>query len=214
MATRRNPDARNRPMPEPPAATYPDLPPMRRNSFLGYFAFFGPGAIIASVTVGSGETVFASRGGAIFGYTLLWCFVFSAVFKAVQVYAGARYMTLTGRHPLESWAQLPGPRGWFVWMLAALTIVWMPFWLGGGLPKMLGDFANFAFGIKSWVQVHTQQHLAGLSEPQLAELARQHLDSTSALSQAQRVELLGDRLVAASFSRSHAGGRRCSSSSA
>ena len=26
---------------------------------------FGPGAIIASVTIGSGETVFASRGGAL-----------------------------------------------------------------------------------------------------------------------------------------------------
>jgi predicted nucleic acid-binding protein len=34
--------------------------------------FFGPGAIIASLTIGGGETLFASRGGAIFGYTLIW----------------------------------------------------------------------------------------------------------------------------------------------
>ena len=39
------------------------------------FKYFGAGAIIASVTIGSGETLFASKGGAIFGYTLLWCFL-------------------------------------------------------------------------------------------------------------------------------------------
>ena len=42
---------------------------------------FGPGAIIASVTIGSGETVFPSRSGAIFGYSLLWCFVLGTVIK-------------------------------------------------------------------------------------------------------------------------------------
>src|SRR3712207_7432601 len=34
--------------------------------------FFGPGAIIASLTIGSGETVFATRVGAVFGYAVLW----------------------------------------------------------------------------------------------------------------------------------------------
>lgn len=48
---------------------------------------FGPGAIIASVTIGSGETLFASRGGAIFGYGgFLWCFVLLLLMKGIQVY--------------------------------------------------------------------------------------------------------------------------------
>ena len=128
-------------------ARYPELTAELKNrSFSGALRIFGPGAIIASVTVGSGETVFASRGGAIFGYTLLWCFVVSAVLKGIQVYSGARFITLTGKHPLESWVELPGPRGWFVWLLALLTVVWMPFWLGGGLPKMLGEFTNWIVG--------------------------------------------------------------------
>ena len=33
-------------------------------------AFFGPGAIVASLTIGSGETVFATRVGAVFGYAM------------------------------------------------------------------------------------------------------------------------------------------------
>jgi hypothetical protein len=108
--------------------------------------FFGPGAVIASVTIGSGETLFASRTGAIFGYTLMWFVVFCAICKGVQVYTAARYMTLTGEHPMESWARLPGPRGWFPAIMAALTLICCPFWLSG-LPLMLGTAMNWVFGM-------------------------------------------------------------------
>ena len=58
---------------------YPEPPPeMDRGGVVTLLKFFGPGAIIASVTIGSGETVFASRGGALFVYALLWCFVAAA----------------------------------------------------------------------------------------------------------------------------------------
>lgn len=30
-----------------------------------------------------------------------------------------------------------------------MTIVWMPFWVGGGLPKMLGEFTNWVVGFPS-----------------------------------------------------------------
>ena len=104
------------------SAQYPELTEdLKNRSFLGMLKIFGPGAIIASVTVGSGETIFASRGGAIFGYSLLWCFVISAVLKGIQVYSGARFITLTGRHPMESWRELPGPKGWFVWFIAVIS---------------------------------------------------------------------------------------------
>ena len=131
-----------------PPAKYPGLSAeLRDRSFLGTLKIFGPGAIIASVTIGNGETIFASRGGAIFGYTLMWCFVLGAAIKFVQVYSGARFITLTGRHPLESWAQLPGLRGWFVPVMTVLTLVCMPLFLGGGLPRILGDFTNSIVGI-------------------------------------------------------------------
>ena len=42
--------------------------------------------------------------------------------------------------------ELPGPRGWFVLFITAMTVVWMPFWVGGGLPKMLGEFTNWVVG--------------------------------------------------------------------
>jgi len=126
---------------------YPPPPEaLRRLRLRSFWLFFGPGAIVACVTIGSGETVFASRGGAIFGYALLWCFVLSALVKAVQVYSATRFMVLTGAHPLESWAKMPGPKNWLVWFMAMVAIAWMPFWLGGGLPRMLGDFMNSLLG--------------------------------------------------------------------
>ncbi|NKB66852.1 MAG: hypothetical protein GKR89_07320 [Candidatus Latescibacteria bacterium] len=108
---------------------------------------FGPGAIIASVTIGSGETVFASRGGALFGYTLLWCFIAGGVMKFVQVYTAARYITLTGEHPIERWKYLPVTGRWTVWILAALTILCFPLWLSG-LPKMMGGLAVWILGFE------------------------------------------------------------------
>ena len=125
---------------------YPELPGVLKGRISWrMLRFFGAGAIIASVTIGSGETLFASRGGAIFGYALLWCFVGGAIMKGVQVYTGARYMTLTGQHPIAAWMHLPGPRGWFPGFLAVTSLLCFPFWLGG-LPLMIGKTLNWMFG--------------------------------------------------------------------
>lgn len=75
----------------PAAKTFPPVPEeLRSRNPLGYLKFYGPGAIIASVTIGSGETVFAARGGAIFGYALVWCLVLVSALKAIQAYSGMR----------------------------------------------------------------------------------------------------------------------------
>jgi hypothetical protein len=48
------------------AITYPDPPDdLARFSWRTTLKYFGPGAIIAGITIGSGETVFAARGGAV-----------------------------------------------------------------------------------------------------------------------------------------------------
>ena len=48
------------------ALRYPELSEdLKARGFGAMMRIFGPGAIIASVTIGSGETVFASRGGAV-----------------------------------------------------------------------------------------------------------------------------------------------------
>ncbi len=57
--------------------------------------FFGPGAIIASLTIGSGETVFATRVGAVFGYAVLWTAFITLI---CQGSFGIRFQSLHNRH--------------------------------------------------------------------------------------------------------------------
>ena len=63
---------------------------------LRWLAIFGPGAVIASLTIGVGELVFSARAGALFGYRLLWFFVVILILKWALVFASARHIVLTG----------------------------------------------------------------------------------------------------------------------
>lgn len=131
----------------PTPLVYPELPDyLKERRVSTVLRLFGPGAIIASVTIGSGETLFASRAGAIFGYSLITFITICAICKLVQVYSGARYLVLTGEHPVAAWARIPGPRGWFPAVLGLLSIGCMPFWMGG-LSMMLGTALNWIFGL-------------------------------------------------------------------
>lgn len=102
------------------------LPGRRPASWL---SIIGPGAIVASLTIGSGELVFSSRGGALFGYPLLSFFLMICLLKWGLVLLTARQMVLSGAHPFERWCELPGPRGWLVWVFLVLAILSFPIWV-------------------------------------------------------------------------------------
>lgn len=91
-----------------------------------WLAVFGPGAIIASLTIGSGELVFSSRGGALFGYHIMSVFLMVCVLKWALVFATARHLVLTGAHPFQRWMELPGPRGWLPIVFLLLAIPAFP----------------------------------------------------------------------------------------
>lgn len=129
--------------PEPPKEL---LEAKKSGNWGKLLTYFGPGAILASVTLGSGEVLFAPRGGAIFGMAILWALVWSGLVKGVVAYSGARYYTLTGEHPMARWAQLPGPRGWFPMLMGFLALIAFPSW-SGGLAKMLGQVVAWIFGL-------------------------------------------------------------------
>ena len=118
---------------------YPTPPEhLQRIGLRGLASWLGPGAIIASVTIGSGELVWASRSGAVFGYGMLWCFLYAGVFKGIQVYTAARHITLTGEHPLVGWAR---PR-WLPILplvIAVPAVGLMPIAFSA-IPEMLGSF--------------------------------------------------------------------------
>ncbi len=118
----------------------------RRPSVLTMLKFFGPGAVIASLTIGSGESILASREGAIFGYAVLWTLIAAVVAKAAIVYASNRYITLTGEHPMTRFARVfPGPRGWFAALLTVICFLSFPGW-SSGVSRALGDYISYLGG--------------------------------------------------------------------
>ncbi|MQA94328.1 MAG: hypothetical protein GEV11_06610 [Streptosporangiales bacterium] len=129
---------------------YPELPSEiagPRFGFKGALLVFGPGVIVASSTIGSGELIFSARGGAVFSYAIMWTFVVAAAAKFAMVYATNRYMVVTGENPMHRWAvQFPGPRGWFPMLIGLISVVSFPSW-AGGLSTAIGQLMPQMTGI-------------------------------------------------------------------
>jgi hypothetical protein len=118
---------------------------------LQWVRVFGPGAVIASLTIGVGELVFSSRGGVIFGYAILFPFLMICVLKWTLAYSAARHMVLTGTHPLENWTDLPiGPRGWLTVLFFLLGATFIPVWVSFH-SSVLGDLLASLTGTKQYL---------------------------------------------------------------
>lgn len=123
--------------------TGPRLP----RTFAEWLLVFGPGAIIASLTIGTGELIFSTRGGALFGYHILFVFAIISLLKWGLVVSTSRHMILTGVHPYERMIELPGPRGWLPIMLLLMSTVCMPIWISFH-SGVLGNLTSWLTGTR------------------------------------------------------------------
>jgi Mn2+/Fe2+ NRAMP family transporter len=118
---------------------------------LAWLRVFGPGAVIASLTIGTGELIFSSRGGVIFGYNILFLFTLICLLKWTLAYSAARHMVISGAHPLERWMDLPwGPRGWLTVLFFLLAAAFIPVWVSFH-SSVLGDFLAERTGTKQYL---------------------------------------------------------------
>ncbi len=96
--------------------------------WLSQFRQVGPGAIVASASIGAGETVLAVRAGAWGGYDLLWLILVATVTKSfLTLYLLGRYAAVSGQTVAEKLIDFPGPRGWLLWLILSLEVVVAPF---------------------------------------------------------------------------------------
>jgi len=106
---------------------------------------FGPAAILASVSIGAGETIVVVRSGAWMGYGLLWLILLASLTKGVCVtYFLGRYTAVSGEAPGQRLVKLPGPRGWLLFLLIALELgAAGPLW--GALARPSGELMSYLF---------------------------------------------------------------------
>lgn len=97
------------------------------------FRRIGPGIVLASSIVGSGELIATTTLGAQVGYAALWLILISCIAKPVIQAELGRYTLATGETGLEALDHVPGPRfgvSWLVWAWA-LTVAATMMQIGG-----------------------------------------------------------------------------------
>ena len=93
----------------------------------------GPGIVLASAIVGSGEVIATTTLGAQVGFAALWIILVSCAIKPVVQGELGRYTIATGHTGLEGFNRMPGPRlgvSWLVWAWA-LTVLLTMLQVGG-----------------------------------------------------------------------------------
>jgi hypothetical protein len=106
-------------------------------------ALFGPAAILASVSIGAGETIVVVQTGSWAGYDLLWLVLLSVATKGVCVtYLLGRYTAVSGEAIGQRLVRLPGPRGWLLIAIIVLELAAAgPLW--AALARPSGEFMHY-----------------------------------------------------------------------
>ncbi len=119
--------------------------------------WIGPGLIIASAVVGTGELIATTVLGAENGYRLLWLVVLSCLIKVIVQNEIGRYAVGTGKTGLEALDRVPGPRfrvSWVVWawfLMQATTLMTIS-GMFAGIAEVLNRIVP-AVTIGAWVWV-------------------------------------------------------------
>jgi manganese transport protein len=117
----------------------------------------GPGIVLASSIVGSGEVIATTTLGAQVGYAALWIVLVSCAIKPVVQAELGRYTIVTGHTGLEGFNSVPGPRAgasWLVWAWA-LTVTLTLLQIGGmygGVGQVLHALIP-AIPVNAWVAI-------------------------------------------------------------
>lgn len=117
----------------------------------------GPGIVLASAIVGSGEVIATTTLGAQVGYSALWIVLVSCAIKPVVQAELGRYTVVTGHTGLEGFTRVPGPRlgaSWLVWAWA-ITVMLTLLQVGGmygGVGQVLHTVVP-RIAVNAWVGI-------------------------------------------------------------
>ncbi|MBM3264406.1 MAG: Nramp family divalent metal transporter [candidate division Zixibacteria bacterium] len=126
-------DRREVPAGELPPWTVAELPAPRRLTVGNALAVMGPGIIMLSASIGSGEWVFGPALAVQYGFAILWIVTLAIITQTVLNGEFMRYTLYTGEPILVGFMRLkPGPAFWgcFYFIIIMVSYGW-PGWAGG-----------------------------------------------------------------------------------
>lgn len=119
--------------------------------YFSYLKYFGPGAVIACMTIGAGDIVLAPRIGAwaVPLYSALWIIIFAMITKLLTAYLATRYSLLSGEHIMTLFSRVQ-PRGWINILSLIIGFALLPFMIATFL-TILGNVLTVFTGIGDFV---------------------------------------------------------------
>lgn len=130
----------------PPTGIYAE--PFSLRKFGRLLGSFGPAAVVASLSLGAGETIMVCGLGSWSEFGLLWLLVLSVLIRGVVVmYLVGRYSAVTGQSFAQRIAMLPGPRGWLLMLFVAGELAVLATGLTA-IAKPCGDLGVFILSEK------------------------------------------------------------------
>ncbi|RLF42007.1 MAG: hypothetical protein DRN12_01665 [Thermoplasmata archaeon] len=128
--------------------TFPDPDPitLERPSikkYIGYLKFFGPGAIVASITIGQGQLILGPQIGAWAGYTLLWLITLN-IGSYIIAYVSCRFTLISGIGVMDLFS-VKTKHGWMNWLFIVIMIIFIPIFTAS-IVTSLGQTLQWIFG--------------------------------------------------------------------
>jgi Mn2+/Fe2+ NRAMP family transporter len=111
--------------------------------YLKYLLFFGPGAIVASLTIGQGQLILGPQIGAWAGFSLLWLITLN-VGSYIIAYVSCRFTMLSGIGIMDLFA-IKTKKGWLNWIYIIIMLIFIPIFTAT-IMTSLGQALNWIFG--------------------------------------------------------------------
>ena len=92
--------------------------------YLKYLLFFGPGAIVASMTIGQGQLILGPQIGAWAHFGLMWLITIN-IASYIFCYIGTRFTMLSGINIMDIFSYKT-KRGWFNWLILIIVMIFIP----------------------------------------------------------------------------------------
>lgn len=126
--------------PEPDAVLM-EKPSVKK--YVKYLSFFGPGAIVASATIGQGQLILGPQIGAWAGYRLLWLITLS-IASYIIAYVSCRFMLLSGINMTDIFA-IKTKKGFLNWIFISIIFIFVPLF-AAAIVTTLGQSLAWIFG--------------------------------------------------------------------
>ena len=133
--------------------SYPPADPVLKQKpsigkYLRYVRFFGPGAVVASLTIGQGQLILGPQIGAWAGLSLLWLVTIN-IGSYIIAYVSLRFSMLSGIGLMDLFA-LKTKKGWFNWLLIFIMLIFIPIF-AASIMTTLGQSLAWMFGFGNYL---------------------------------------------------------------